>query len=209
MTARRTNETWQEALDRDPDPAAVADLRALLLRGLRGALGGRSDVRESDLEDFTQDALLKILDSLDTFRGESRFTTWAQKIAVRVALTELRRKRWRDWSLERMLEGDDGADRAGMMSVLVVDSGAGPEQQVVQRALIDVVGKTINEKLTEKQRLALVAVNVHGVPLDELSRHLDTNRNALYKLIHDARKRLKRELIDAGLAPDEILGAFE
>lgn len=106
----RTNEQWVENLrsqgaTRD---AAILDLRAILLGGLRRALAAwrRSAGREFHVlaEDFAQEALVKILASLDSFRGLSRFTTWAHKVAIRIALTELRRRRWRDVSLHSALE---------------------------------------------------------------------------------------------------------
>ena len=94
--AKRSNQKWLEMLRGPQREQALADLRALLMRGLRAALAGHRKITEGDLDDFVQDALVRILDALDSFRGESRFTTWAHKIAIRVALTELRRRRWRD-----------------------------------------------------------------------------------------------------------------
>ena len=91
--SERSNEEWLADLQGPGREDALGDLRALLVRGLRYAMADRPSVTEVDLEDFAQDALMKILNALDTFRGESRFTTWAQKIAVRVAFTELRRRR--------------------------------------------------------------------------------------------------------------------
>ena len=88
---KRTNEEWLVDLRGPDQDLALADLRALLKRGLTFALASRPNVDEATIEDFCQDALLKILDNLDTFRGESQFTTWAQKIAVYTAFTELRR----------------------------------------------------------------------------------------------------------------------
>src|SRR5512143_502656 len=97
----RSNDEWLIALRGAPDEQALLDLRTLLVRGLGFALADRLPADPAAVvEDFVQDAMLKILRSLDTFRGDSRFTTWAQKIAVRVALTELRRRRWRDVALE-------------------------------------------------------------------------------------------------------------
>ena len=95
-TSNRTNQQWLEALRGRDHDQALADLRAGLLRALRYALADRPEVSQTALEDFAQEAILRILDNLDSFRGESRFTTWAQKIAGRVALSELRRLRWRD-----------------------------------------------------------------------------------------------------------------
>ena len=108
--ADRTNEQWLADLtDADSLDSALEDLRTVLLRGLRASMANRSSNVEANLEDFVQEALLKILDGMATFRGESKFTTWGQKIAVRVALTELRRLRWRDTSLDEMIEGPDAS----------------------------------------------------------------------------------------------------
>ena len=95
----RTNEQWLADLRGPNSNEALADLYDLLVRGLRAAFGGYGGGAEADVGDFAQEALIKISDNLDSFRGESRFTTWAQKIAMNVALTELKRRRWRDVSL--------------------------------------------------------------------------------------------------------------
>ncbi len=205
--AKRSNEEWIAALS-EPGPehdAALEDLRALLVRGLGYALSSRSNVDDAVLEDFAQDALLKIQAGLDTFRGESHFTTWAQKIAVRVAYSELRRHRWRDVSLEEVTEFSDSDFVPRMMA----DPSAGPEQQTIQRTVLETLRRVIDEDLTEKQRQALVAIKIRGMPLEEVARRMGTNRNALYKLLHDARQRLKNQLTAEGLSPEEILAAFE
>lgn len=202
----RSNEEWiaalsQPGLQRD---AALEDLRRLLVRGLGYALGDRSNLRESDLEDFAQDALLKILARLDSFRGESRFTTWAHKIAVRVAFTELRRRRWRDVSLDGLRESK-GID---FIPDNVGDPAIGPEQQAMRRIILSTLRRLIQEELTERQRQAMTAV-LNGMPLEEVARRMDTNRNALYKLLHDARQRLQKGMIDEGLSPQDVLSTFE
>jgi RNA polymerase sigma-70 factor (ECF subfamily) len=202
----RSNDDWISDLS-EPGPqrdAALSDLRARLAQGLSYALAGRSNVREADIEDFVQDALLKILAALDTFRGESQFTTWAQKIAVRVAFSELRRRRWRDVSLDRIMEGMEG----DFIPKVLADDSASPEEQAVQRTLLDRLQRIIDEELTDKQRQALVAARVHGMPLEEVARRMGTNRNALYKLLHDARQRLKKRMLAQGLSPQEMLSAF-
>lgn len=204
---KRTNEEWITALSEPGSEfdAALEDLRAQLVRGLGYALSGSSDIDEAVLEDFAQDALLKILAGLETFRGESQFSTWAQKIAVRVAYTELRRHRWRDVSLDEITDFPD----SDFVPSLMADSSAGPEQQAIQRTVLETVQRVIAEGLTEKQRQALVAVKIQGMPLEEAARRMGTNRNALYKLLHDARQRLKQQLIAEGMSPEEILAAFE
>lgn len=203
----RSNQEWLVALGQ-PGPqrdAALEDLRVLLVRGLGYALSDRSNVRESDLEDFAQDALLKILAGLDSFRGESRFTTWAHKIAVRVAFTELRRRRWRDVSLDGLREST-GTDF--IPDILVDSASVGPEQQAMQRIILSTLRRLIQEELTDRQRQAMTAM-LKGMPLEEIARRMDTNRNALYKLLHDARQRLQKGMIDQGLSPEDVLSTFE
>jgi RNA polymerase sigma-70 factor (ECF subfamily) len=203
----RSNEEWLKALS-EPGAEyddALTDLRALLVRGLGYALSSYSGVDDAAIEDFSQDALLKILAGLESFRGESRFTTWAQKIAVRVAYTELRRHRWRDVSLDELTS----APESDFVPRMMADPAAGPERRVVQSSVIDVLRRVIAEELTDKQRDALVAIRVHGMPLEEVAHRMGTNRNALYKLLHDARQRLKKQLIAGGLSPQEVLDAFE
>ena len=204
----RSNSEWIADLS-GPDPGqALDDLRAILVRGLRFALSSRV---QGDLnmlvEDFAQDALVRILDKLDTFRGESRFTTWAQKIAVRVAFSELRRQRWKDISLQDLMPADD--DHGDFTPAILSDPGPTPEQQTTQQSMINMVMRLIREELTERQREAIMAIIVGGMPLEEVARRMDTNRNALYKLIHDARKRLQKRLANEGLTPDEVLSVFE
>jgi len=203
----RTNEEWIGALGQ-PGPereAALEDLRRLLVRGLGYALGEQPGLRQSDLEDFAQDSLLRILKGLPNFRGESRFTTWAQKIAVRVAYTELRRRRWRDVSLDELTESREGG--AEFIPSELADPSLGPEQQAMQRIILETLLRLIREDLTDKQRQALQAV-LRGMPLEEVARRMDTNRNALYKLLHDARRRLQKRMLDQGLSPQDMLAAF-
>lgn len=203
-TAQRTNEQWMDNLRGPGRDEALTDLRATLVRGLGYALASRSDVDEASLEDFAQEAILKILAGLDSFRGESRFTTWAQKIAVREALTELRRRRWRDVSLDSIT----GLPDTDFIPVTLADPSAGPEQQMMQRTLLETLRRLISEQLTDRQRQAMIAVYLHGMPLEEVARRMGTNRNALYKLLHDARQRLRRQLTREGLSLRDVLEAF-
>ncbi len=204
----RTNEEWLEDL-RGPDlDAALADLRSILTRGLRYALINRIPDNQLDdlVEDFVQDALVKILKNLDTFRGESRFTTWAQKIAVRVGLTELRRQRWKDVSLEDLLPEEPSGD---FTPAILTDPGASPEEETLRASMMETIQRLIMEELTDRQREAMMAVMIGGMPLEEVARRMGTNRNALYKVLHDARQRLQKRLAAEGLSPQEVLAAFE
>lgn len=201
----RTNQQWLAQLRPPPRDEALADLRSLLVRGLGAALASRRDVSREAVEDFAQEALLKVLANLSSFRGESRFTTWAQKIAVRVALTELRRLRWRDVSLEEAMERHE---RTGSRKDAFADGGPAPEELSAREDALAVVRKLVEQELTDKQRMAVTVVMFEGMPLEEAARRMGTSRGALYKLMHDARKRLKRRMEEEGLSPEELLLAL-
>lgn len=201
----RTNKQWTSALSGPGRDEAIMELRALLVRGLRSALRRQSGVSDAAVEDFAQEALIKILDNLDSFRGESRFTTWSQKIAVRVAFTELRRKEWRNVSLQSIT---DRYDTGGPEPREIADSQQTPEDLATRQVMFDTVRRIIYEELTERQREAIVAVMLNGMPLEEAARRMDTNRNALYKLLYDARKRLKKCLISEGISSRDALAVF-
>jgi RNA polymerase sigma-70 factor (ECF subfamily) len=201
--ADRTNQEWLDALRGSGREDALSDLRVLLVRGLRRAL---SDVPEQSLEDFAQDALLKILAGLDSFRGESRFTTWAFKIAIHEAFTELRRRRWQNISLQDLVAKYDEGE---FTPSVLADRTPSPEQRVTQQMLLEMVRQLIDEELTDRQRQAMIAAVFGGMPGDEIARRMGTNRNALYKLLHDARQRLQSRLLSKGLSVDDVMGAFE
>ncbi len=194
-----TNEAWLEALRGPGRDGALQQLRAILVRGLQAVLAQRVPARAGALaEDFAQEALVKILESLDTFRSESRFTTWAQKIAVRLAFTELRRKRWQGVSLQDLMP------EGGPTPLAFATAEPSPAEMTNLRLIVEQVGRVMQETLSERQRAAMTAVMVHEMPLEEVARRMGTNRNALYKLLHDARKRMKKELEKRGLSPEEI-----
>jgi RNA polymerase sigma-70 factor, ECF subfamily len=202
----RTNEQWLTELRGPERDRALADLRVVLVRGLKVALRGR--VRqglEEAAEDFAQEALIKILAGLDTFRGESRFTTWAQKIAVLTASTELRRRRWRDVSLQEVLDRH-GTNRGE--SYRLADEQPTPERLTMRTTMLATARRFVDEELTERQREAIEAVMFEGMPLEEAARRMGTSRNALYKLMHDARKRLKKRMEAEGLSAQDVLGSI-
>jgi RNA polymerase sigma-70 factor (ECF subfamily) len=211
MTEKRTNSEWltdlaSEGLEQD---RALADLRKLIVRGLPFALSkwlSHTDPHFDELvEEVAQETLLRVLSHMNTFEGRSQFTTWVQKIAVRLAITELRRKRWQDTSLDGLLE----TEGTTLGSRLLIDSSPSPERSAQQTEMLEQLQQVIAEELTEKQRNALVAIRIHGMPIEEVARRMDMTRNALYKLLHDARLHLKRKLEEKGLETKEVLAAFE
>lgn len=200
---RRSNEEWLAALDGPGREQALGELRGVLVRGLRIFLAGRVPRQAGALaEDFAQEALLRILENLGSFRGESRFLTWAEKIAARVALTELRRKQWENVSLEDLMP-DEAA--GSFTPPALADAAPGPDDLAAHRMLAEQVLDLMQTVLTERQRTAIMAVVVQDMPMEEVARRMNTNRNALYKLLHDARLRLKAEMERRGMSPEDIL----
>jgi RNA polymerase sigma-70 factor (ECF subfamily) len=199
----RTNEQWLAELAGPNPDEALADLYDLLVRGLRAAFGSYGGGVEANFGDFAQEALIRITGNLDSFRGESRFTTWAQKIAMNVALTELKRSRWRDVSLQDLIARREAADRGP------ADTQLTPEQLAFQNMVLGELRRMVDEELTDRQREAVVAVILEGMPISEVAKRMGTNPNALYKLLHDARRRLKWRMEAAGFSSQEVLAAFE
>ena len=202
-----SNDEWLNGLLAD-DASTLEALRSNLKIGLRYALQDRIPNNKlcEFVEDFAQEASIRILDRLESFRGESRFITWATKIAVNLALSELRRLRWKDISLESVITsiGDD----MDFTPSFLADPAPSPETKTTQSMMLDMVRRIILEELTEKQRKAMVAIMIAGMPIEEVAKRLGTNRNALYKVLHDARLRVRQRLEAEGLTPQEILSIF-
>ena len=216
MTSTRTNEEWLHAL-RESGVAqgnAIADLQSILLRAVLyffnrnlGDLGGlaRDDILKL-AEDCAQEALISILNHLPDFRGDSKFTTWAYKFAINIALMATRHARWKDVSLDQLFIAGDGAFPEWMMQDK--SSAVVPDQSAMQGEVRHVIQEVLERDLTDKQRRVLLLIVFHEVPMDEVVRQLDTNRNAIYKLLHDARRKLKSGLQSRGFEVGEALALF-
>ena len=201
----RSNSEWVRQLSEPPDSQALEELRQILVRGLRSSLAAYVD-RERDqfVEDIAQDSLLRILKKLDTFKGESGFVAWAMKIAVREGLSELRRKKWKDVSLEDLSRGDNENSHSDHSSAMA-SSMAAPDQQAHESMVMTVVMEMMEKELTEKQKKAIDAIMVQQVSLTVVADSMGMSRNALYKLIHDARMKLRKKLMESGMDPEEML----
>ncbi len=178
---------------------AVQSLHQLLLRAARFEMsrrrGSLSHLPYAEIEDLAvqaaDDACVSVLARLDTFRGLSRFTTWAYKFAVYETSVKARRRSWQ--GREVPLEPESWA--------LVPDQDSGPEGSAEHAELLRAVQGGIETALTPHQRRVLVALAINGVPIDVLADRLGTSRGALYKTLHDARRKLRSRLHDQGLAP--------
>jgi len=153
----------------------------------------RPHLRGGDLDDLAQqsanDALLAILGKLGTFRGESRFTTWAYKFALLEVAVKVRRRNWQ--GREVPIDAEHWA--------LLPSTADSPAGETEERELLGAIGRAIDSELSPHQREVLVAVALNGVPIDVLAERLHTTRGALYKTIHDARRKLRAHLAAAGL----------
>jgi RNA polymerase sigma-70 factor (ECF subfamily) len=174
--------------------AAVARLHALLLRAARFELRRRG--ARADLDDLAvqaaDDALVAILAKLPAFRGQSRFTTWAYKFALLEAGVKARRRAWHGREVPMPDEG----------WALVADRGAGPGAGAETAELLGAVRAAIDAVLTPHQRAVLIAITLQDVPIDVLAERLGTTRGALYKTLHDARRKLRARLLEQGLDPE-------
>lgn len=197
-----SNEEWIKHLSPPPEDIAIAQLRKFLVRGLKASLYKYVDKDLEDfVEDIAQDSVLKILDKIQTFRSESKFTTWAMKIAVREGYTELRKKRYEDISLHDYTQMDPEDERG----IEIEEETALPDQLAHESMMVQKVMKIMEEELTDKQQKVLRHLMVDQIPMTVVAEMMNSNRNAVYKLVHDARLKLKNRLETEGIKPEEIL----
>ena len=213
MSGKRTNQEWiQDLRSRgEQQNAAIQDLGSILLKAalftFQRQLGGRAQFSQLEIqqlaEDCAQDALVTILKHLDDFRGESQFLTWAYKFAINISLTTARRERWKGVSLD-LLEEQSTQD--GWLSEYL--PMADPEGAAIRKEVRQIITETIQNELTEKQRLVLKLMVFDETPMDVVVEYLNTNRNAVYKLLHDARTKLKLSLQSHGIGAAETIDLF-
>jgi RNA polymerase sigma-70 factor, ECF subfamily len=193
---------WITAL-RGPAAArepALAELHALLLRAARFELGRRRGqlvhVAGSEIEDLAMqaadDALMAILGKLDTFRGSSRFTTWAYKFALLEAGVKARRRAWQ--GREITIDDETWPELPA--------TGRSAQECLEDSELLAALRDAVRDSLTPHQREVFCALALNGIPIDVLAERLGTTRGALYKSLHDARRKLRSALDAAGYSID-------
>jgi RNA polymerase sigma-70 factor (ECF subfamily) len=193
---------WMTALrgpaaTREP---ALAQLHALLLRAARFELGRRraqlDHLAASGIDDLAvqaaDDALMAILGKLDTFRGTSRFTTWAYKFALLEAGVKARRRAWQ--GREILIDDETWPELPG--------AGRSAQEQLEDSELLEALRVAVQTVLTPHQREVFCALALNGIPIDVLAERLGTTRGALYKTLHDARRKLRSALDAAGYPID-------
>jgi RNA polymerase sigma-70 factor, ECF subfamily len=197
---------WLDALRGDGPvrEPAVRRLHALLYRAALFQLRSRASaqvLRGESIDDVAteaaDDALVAVLARLSDFRGASRFTTWAYKFAILEASVSLRRRAWKGRELP--LDGE------GWQTFAL--SAGGPDERVEQLELLNELRLAVDGLLTERQREVFVAVALNGVPIDVVAERLSTTRGAVYKTLHDARRKLRAEFSPATDAAANVLPA--
>lgn len=191
-----SEDNWVRRLRGPERDAALQELRAVLVRGLSRSLAQRGG-GEAFAEDVAQDALVRILDSLDTFSGRSRFTTWAMAVAMRVAISELRRRHFQDRSLDQVTGGED------LLFEIADADDTAPGDESERDEIINELRRQVDERLSPRQRTAVQAA-LSGMPVDEIARRMESNRNNVYKTIYDARQKLKQGLEAAGISAADV-----
>jgi RNA polymerase sigma-70 factor, ECF subfamily len=216
MADTRRNEQWLQDLNASgmQQEAAIADLRNLLLRGVTFFFSrnmsdfhglGREDMMQL-AEDCAQDALLAVLRHLADFRGDSKFSTWAYKFGINMALTAARRQRWKGVSIDQLPAFNEDAFFEWVLQDKSDDFA--PEQSAMRHEVRSLIRDVIAHDLTERQRWVLTLMVINEVPMDEVVRLVGANRNAIYKLLHDARRRVKAGLQARGFEIADMLALF-
>jgi len=192
---------WVERLSSTGDDRdqAISELRSILLRGLTAAVRNKYG-NKVQAEDVVQEALMKILEKMDTFEGRSRFTTWAMTIAVRIGISEMRRKHFQDVSMDSLLSDNMQFEPAAAAE-------AAPGQDEEKSAILEKLRSLIDANLTNKQRDAMHAL-LNGMPVEVFAEKTGSNRNAVYKLIHDARVKLRQGFEQAGYKAEDVNSVF-
>ena len=216
MSNPRTNEEWLDALNAGGarQEAAIVDLRDLLLRATLYFFsrnpddfrGTNHDEVLQRAEDGAQEALIAVMNHLSDFRGDSKFTTWAYKFAINIALMASRRERWKGISLDQLSFAEDGLLPEWMRRD--ESAGVAPDRSALQGEVGEIIREVIEHDLTDKQRQILIMMVFNEVPMDEVVQRLGTNRNAIYKMLHDARRKLKSGLQAHGFEVGEMLALF-
>ena len=176
---------------------ASTELRAALIRNLRAQFLKRG-LTQDCVEDVVQESVFRILDRLHTFRGDSRFMSWATAVGVRTGMELVRKQYWKTQTLGDLVKGDD-LDLSGPWESAELD----PKDNSLRAEVLTVLADVMRTALSERQRLVLLG-EMKGMPGSEIAEEIGANRGAVYKMTHDARKKIKAELENRGFDADAI-----
>lgn len=194
------DDDWVERLnstDSSMREDASTELRAALIRNLRAQFLKRG-LTQDCVEDVVQESVFRILDRLHTFRGDSRFMSWATAVGVRTGMELVRKQYWKTQTLGDLVKGDD-LDLSGPWESAELD----PKDNSLRAEVLTVLADVMRTALSERQRLVLLG-EMKGMPGSEIAEEIGANRGAVYKMTHDARKKIKAELENRGFDADAI-----
>ncbi len=197
------SDRWWDKLLTEGEAApneVIENLHLFVHRVIQRSFGRRRDCDSGFVEDVTQDATLRILKGLPNFKSDSRFTTWAASVAFNAAYSELRRAHWKDVPFDELLQTGRNRSASGHEPAT---AAAQAEADTTRDKVFAALKEALENDLTDKQKFAIEAA-LAKVPFLEVARHLNTNSNALYKMVHDARKKLKRALLAKGITEEEV-----
>jgi RNA polymerase sigma factor (sigma-70 family) len=198
----RENRRWLHALAATgaAREAACSELYPLLLRVAKSEARRRAPLLNLDgpeLEDIAHqaaaDALIAVGERLDKFRGEARFTTWASKFVIFDVATKMNRHYWHRHEVP--YEQED-------WSKIALRFDFGPDEEAQVREFAAAISSAVEENLSERQRIVFVATVLNGMPMDVLADQLGSSHNTLYKVLFDARKKLRAALVVGGYLPE-------
>jgi RNA polymerase sigma-70 factor (ECF subfamily) len=213
--AMKSNEEWLHELSATGEiqELALVELRDYLLRAvyiyLRDRRPDLSKLDSSELyemaEDFAQEALVAIQNNLENFRGDSKFTTWAYRFVINRAIDELRGRQYGHLSVESLTE----QETAVFLPLTQAKQYTDPDLTAERRDIIQKILDILQSSLNERQRVAMLRVHFEEHSMPEVANDLNMTTNALYKLLHDARKKVKAELKARHLSEGDIMAIFE
>jgi RNA polymerase sigma-70 factor (ECF subfamily) len=212
---KRTNEEWLTALQEtgETQRQALSDLREYLVRAAFVYLrDGRSELSHRSTntlyemaEDYAQSALVRLRENLGKFRGDAKFTTWAYRFVINEAAADLRRRRYQEFSWDDALE----QETVVFTAVFATPPELEPDLKAEREELLSFLMEIIESELNERQRIAMIGVHFQGRSMQEVAELLETTPNTLYKMLHDARKKLKAKLLARHYSQGDILGLFD
>lgn len=192
---------------------ALSDLREYLLRAvfvyLRDGRNELAALSADELlemaEDYAQAALINLQNNLEKFRGDAKFTTWAYRFVINEAAADLRRRRYREFSWEAVSD----METAVFSPLFSTPPKADPELKAERKELAAFLARVLDTELNEQQRAAMLGIHFQGRSVQEVAELLETSPNTVYKMVHDARKKIKAKLLARHYSAGDILGLFD
>lgn len=182
---------------------AISHLSKTIKKALTYSFSKSYKLNNEAIEDATQEALINILNNKDKFQNRSSFKTWAIKVAINTTLSNLRKKMWTEVHFEDFDENEPLVKNRYLISLF-----DGPEKKMRKKEIAKMVNDMIENVLSEKQKKAIKMIMIYGMPLEQVAERMQTNRNNLYKLLHDGKIKIKQKLKESGMDINMLLASI-